>query len=211
MSTHARDALKRIGRKLRQTRQERGLTLAQVGVAAGVSRAFLSQLELGETSASVSSLLRICEALGLNLSTLFEAPQVALVRRGDRVPSVIGEAGVVNYALTPQWEGRAQLFETHIEPGGGAGEEKWAHSGELAIAHVLKGSLELRLDEERIVLRTGDALTFDPKVPHTWCNPSQRTEAVVLLFDVPATLSGPRSVTLWSAGGVTAEAASRPD
>lgn len=177
-----------IGRRLRAIRQERGLSLAQVADAAGLTRGFLSQLELGDTTASVSSLVRISAALGIELTSLFERPPSTLVRRAERQPSMLGGEGVVDYLLTPASEKRAQLIETHLDPGGYADTELWTRAGELVICHVLSGTLELRLEQERVVLGTGDSMTFDPRVPHTWRNPSKRYRTRVLWVDVPAEL-----------------------
>ena len=55
------------------------------------------------------------------------------------------------------------------------------------VVTVLKGSLQICLGEERTILFVGDAMSYDPRIPHTWGNPSKRQKAVVLFFDVPAT------------------------
>jgi transcriptional regulator with XRE-family HTH domain len=182
------EVVDRIGKRLRGIRAERGLTLQQIAAASGLTRAFISQLERGETSASVSSLYRICGALGVELQDLFEPPQSSLVRASERRASFLGGTGVVDYLLTPESERRAELIETHLEPGGTADEELFTRPGDLVIAHVRHGKLEVRLDAELITLGEGDTLTFDPTVPHTWCNPSKRARAVVLFVNLPGGL-----------------------
>jgi transcriptional regulator with XRE-family HTH domain len=182
------EVVDRIGKRLRGIRAERGLTLQQIAAASGLTRAFISQLERGETSASVSSLYRICAALGVELQDLFEPPQSSLVRASERRASFLGGTGVVDYLLTPESERRAELIETHLEPGGTADEELFTRPGDLVIAHVRHGKLEVRLDAELITLGEGDTLTFDPTVPHTWCNPSKRARAVVLFVNLPGGL-----------------------
>ena len=182
----AHEVLSLIGQRLRSIRHERGLSLAQVAAASGLTRGFLSQLELGDTSASVTSLARIASALGVDMSSLFERPPSPLVRRAERKPSMLGGEGVLDYLLTPDGERRAQMIETHLVPGGYADTELFARDGELVICHVQSGTLELRLGDERFILATGDTMTFDPKVPHTWGNPSKRYKATVLWVDVPA-------------------------
>jgi transcriptional regulator with XRE-family HTH domain len=175
-----------IGRRLRSARQERGMTLQQVARSSGLTGAFISQLERGDTSASISSLVKIAAALGIEVTSLFEKPSSTLVRRGDRVPTMLGGEGVMDYLLTPAAEKRAQVIETHLEPGGYADEELYTRGGELLICIVQSGTLEMRLEDERITLHAGDALTIDPKVPHTWRNPSRRSRTKVIWVDVPA-------------------------
>jgi mannose-6-phosphate isomerase-like protein (cupin superfamily) len=50
---------------------------------------------------------------------------------------------------------------------------------------VKRGSLEIRFEDETVVLGEGDTLTFDPTAPHTWRNPSLDDGTVVLFVDVP--------------------------
>jgi transcriptional regulator with XRE-family HTH domain len=178
--------LRLIGQRLRALRQERGLSLAQVAAAAGLTRGFLSQLELGDTAASVSSLVKIASALGVDVTSLFERPPSPLVRHAELKPSMLGGVGLVDYLLTPAGERRAQMIETHLEPGGHADTGLFARNGELVICHVVSGTLAMEFDGERCTLGTGDTLTFDPKVPHNWSNPSKRYRTKVFWVDVPA-------------------------
>ena len=182
----AHDVVQSIGRRLRSARQERGLTLRQVAKSSGLTAAFISQLERGDTSASVSSLVKIAAALGIEVTSLFEKPSSTLVRRGERVPAMLGGEGVLDYVLTPEGEKRAQVIETLLDPGGYADKELYTRGGELLICVVQSGTLEMRVEEERILLHAGDAMTLDPRVPHTWSNPSRRNCTRVLWVDVPA-------------------------
>ena len=56
-------------------RLEPGLTLAEMAKRSDVSLGYLSQIELGKNSASIETLYRICLALGMKMSELFQAVQ----------------------------------------------------------------------------------------------------------------------------------------
>jgi len=99
---------------------------------------------------------------------------------------MLGGEGVVDYVLTPEAEKRAQVIETHLDPGGYADKELYTRGGDLLICVVQSGTLEMRIEDERILLHPGDAITLDPKVPHTWSNPSRRNRTRVFWVDVPA-------------------------
>ncbi|MFC9461440.1 helix-turn-helix domain-containing protein [Streptomyces sp. NPDC056983] len=60
------------GPRLREMRQDRGLTLAAVAESAGVTKGFLSLAERGKTQVSVPNLLRICEVLDVQPGSLFD-------------------------------------------------------------------------------------------------------------------------------------------
>jgi transcriptional regulator with XRE-family HTH domain len=62
--------LRALGKRVRLARQERELTQEQLARAAGMSRSFLSLVELGDRGANVRLLYRLAEELGLPLSEL---------------------------------------------------------------------------------------------------------------------------------------------
>ena len=176
-----------IGARLRETRRTRGLTLD--AVAAGFTKSFVSAVERGETAPSVGSLYRICDALGISMASLFELvgrESSAVVRRADVRGTYFGGEGVVNYVLSPRSERRAQIIETRIEPGGSPGGELWSHPGELVMATVTSGRLEVRLGKHVTVLEEGDTIAYAPSEPHSWRNPDDVRRAVVMFFQIPA-------------------------
>lgn len=61
-----------LGSKIRQLRKERGLTLKQLANKTTLSVSLISQIELGKSAASVSTLCKLATALGVSMSHLFE-------------------------------------------------------------------------------------------------------------------------------------------
>ena len=61
-----------IGAKIRQLRKERALTLKQLANKTALSVSLISQIELGKSAASVSTLRKLATALGVSMSFLFE-------------------------------------------------------------------------------------------------------------------------------------------
>ena len=62
-----------IGGKLRGLRSGRGLTLKQVANKTGLSVSLISQIELGKSAASVSTLGKLSAALGVKMAEIFES------------------------------------------------------------------------------------------------------------------------------------------
>ncbi len=70
------DALKEaLGAAIRERRKGLALTLSNMSDRTGVSLGYLSQIELGKNSASIETLYRICLALGMKMSELFQSVQ----------------------------------------------------------------------------------------------------------------------------------------
>lgn len=68
------DVLAAMGRRIRDLRREKQLTLRQLSRRTNLSVSLLSQIERAESSASVSSLARVAGALDVRIPDLFEGP-----------------------------------------------------------------------------------------------------------------------------------------
>lgn len=158
----------RIGEQLKAARMARRMTLAEVAEAAGLTKGFLSKIERDQASASVASLMRICDTLGLSVADLFNATPGAVVRRAAYPPINFGGTGMMEYLLTPHGERRLQAILSEIAPGGGSGEEPYSLPADVEFVFVVSGRLAVVLNEDEVVLEAGDTLTFAPHVPHTF-------------------------------------------
>jgi len=173
------------GQRFRRLRARRGLSLAQVARATGVSIGFLSALERGQMRSSVATLRRIARFYRTNILSLFETAgeNPRLVRPTQR-KILETNAGVRMELLA--WGNTA--MEPHlfrVKPGGGSGES-YTHEGEEFL-HVLRGGFEIWLGHsEHYLLKTGDSLYFESSTPHRWRNPG-RTEAWLLWVNTPPT------------------------
>jgi transcriptional regulator with XRE-family HTH domain len=173
------------GQRFRRLRTRRGLSLAQVARATGVSVGFLSALERGQMRASVATLRRIARFYRTNILSFFQAAgeNPRLVRPQQR-KILQTESGVRMELLA--WGNTA--MEPHlfrVRPGGGSGES-YAHEGEEFL-HVLRGQFEIWLNsKEHYRLKPGDSLYFESSTPHRWKNPG-RSEAWLLWINTPPT------------------------
>ena len=173
------------GQRFRRLRTRRGLSLAQVARATGVSVGFLSALERGQMRSSIATLRRIARFYRTNILSFFEAAEEnpRLVRPAQRkiletIPGVRMELLAWGHtAMEPH------LFR--VQPGGGSGES-YAHEGEEFL-HVLRGDFEIWLNSgEHYRLKPGDSLYFESSTPHRWKNPG-RCETWLLWINTPPT------------------------
>ncbi|RJK94356.1 XRE family transcriptional regulator [Vallicoccus soli] len=145
------------------------MTLTELAAASGLTKGFLSRLERDLATASVAALVRVCDALGIAVGSLFEqAPPGQVVRAGEAPAIAFGGSGMVERLLTPRGERRLQAILGEVAPGGGSGDERYALPAQVELALVLEGALEVRFDDGATALGPGDALTFDPAAPHSF-------------------------------------------
>ena len=176
----------RIGEQLKAARLARRKTLAQVAAESGLTKGFLSKLERDQATASVASLMRLCEALDVSVGALFDASPGEVVRRNAYPRINFGGVGMVEYLLTPSGEQRLQAILSDIEPGGGSGEEPYSLPADVEFVIVVSGQLTVRLRDEQVVLEAGDTLTFPPNVPHTFRSTAPEGTTRVLWVFTPA-------------------------
>ncbi len=173
------------GQRFRRMRVKRGLSLAQVAKATGVSVGFLSALERGQMRSSIATLRRIARFYGTNILSLFEAAgdNPRLVRPADR--KILEATPDVRMELLAWGQTVMEPHLFRIKPGGGSGES-YSHEGEEFL-HVLRGNFEIWLNKgEYYRLKPGDSLYFESSTPHRWKNPG-RTETWLLWINTPPT------------------------
>jgi len=175
-----------IGARLRAARLGKGLTLEAVATSAGITQGFVSRLERDQVSPSVATLVAICDAVGLRVGELFEAPPTQIVRAGHGAPINFGGTGATESLLTPGNQSKVEVIRSVIDPGGSAGLALYALDTEVEFAYVLRGTLDIVIGEETFSLDAGDALTFRGRDPHTWRNASAADECEVLWMLAPA-------------------------
>jgi len=173
------------GARFRRLRQRRGLSLAQVAKATGVSVGFLSALERGQMSASIATLRRIARYYRTNILSFFEPAKdnSRLVKPGNR--KILETTKGVRMELLAWGNTAMEPHLFRVKPGGNSGES-YTHEGEEFL-HVLRGQFEIWLNhDERYVLTPGDSLYFQSSTPHLWRNPA-KTESWLLWINTPPT------------------------
>lgn len=63
---------KQIGKRIQYLRNQKGISQLDLALEAGVNRNYLSDLERGERNPTLKVLVKIAEALGVDLSTLVQ-------------------------------------------------------------------------------------------------------------------------------------------
>lgn len=176
-----------VGGRLRALRQARGLSIEQVAQAVGVNKSFISRLERDAVAASIATLLRVCDAVGIRPGTLFDPPPMKLVRSGEGRLIDLGGHLMREYLVSGDAQEQLMALLSDIEPGGGSGDEPYTLRSAADLVHVLEGRLELTVDGVVYPMAEGDTLTFPPTLAHTWRNPSRtrRTRALWVIVPPP--------------------------
>ncbi len=177
-----------LGGRIRALRQRKGFTLRELADRATVTESFLSQVERGVASPSIGTLRRIAAGLGESIGSLFDGetePGVLVRRRTRRVIEYPGLRARDEF-ITPSLQGKLQVILSVIEPGGGTGDEPYAHESDEECVLVLEGSLDLWIGETLYRLEEGDSVIHSSRIPHRNRNSGDRPARVLFILTPPS-------------------------
>lgn len=167
--------MERFARKLQKLREDRQLSLRSLGELAGVSPSAISQIEGGQVSPSIATLEKICNALGIRITTLFDepgsepAPIIVRATERRRLYSAGSRASIEPLAGDFARKKMQPILLT-LDPGGECGEHPYSSAEGEEFAMLIKGQAQFEQQHNRYVLEQGDAVYYDPRLLHNWRN-----------------------------------------
>jgi len=155
-----------LGRKIRELRKKRGLTMRQLAEAVGVNYTTIHRVETGRVSPSVVLLSLIAHQLGRSIVSLLEETrgQITVIRKQDQ-PEVHSDKmklrllvpqGLINDKISISF-GKADVGEFV--------DEHQTKGFELAI--IVKGRCVFKYGGQDYELKEGDLVYFDGNVWHS--------------------------------------------
>lgn len=157
-----------LGRKIRDLRLRRGLTVQQLAEASDLSKGFISQVENDRTSPSLATLRDLAAALETSVAYLVvEEDQVPhLVRREERPRLQVGGNTSKVEVLSAVPKRNLEMLMIEFPPGMTAGESRHYHHGEECMV-VIDGRVRLSCGDHVLILEPGDSCHYDGRVPHS--------------------------------------------
>lgn len=143
------------------------MSLRSVSEHTSLSTGLLSQIERGQSSASVNTLQLLAEALQVEVETFFSGGSLTaksktnpVTRAYERRSIGTDSNGAAIDWLTPRTAGAGlDLYLMYLEPDSGVDGTPTAKQG-VETGLLLEGGVELELGDEVYLLGTGDTFTF---------------------------------------------------
>jgi transcriptional regulator with XRE-family HTH domain len=184
----------KLGARLRELRQESGLSLRALAQRLDISSSAVSQIERGVMRPSVSRLIGYVTAIGAPLAAVFDtglekAPEgpaagtdttlsYAIRRSWEVAPIRLG-GGVTFRRLSPVPTSGVEFFESTYPPNSMSNThgQLLKHEG-YEIGTVTAGELTVDFETDVVTLAAGDSITFPCSRPHLISNRSDTVPAV---------------------------------
>jgi XRE family transcriptional regulator, regulator of sulfur utilization len=190
-SDHA--SLSELGRRVRDERMRRGLSLQQLSQRSRVSRSMISAIERATKAATVIVLDRIATGLNTSLSRLLEketGARVILLRHNRQKVAKVA-SGWERRILSPVLPGvEFEFMRTTLGPSVDAGVFLPHARGSREYVAVEKGTLLLTLDGDPHTLNAGDSIYYDGDCMHGFANLGRLPCVYYLAMDVSGDVAG---------------------
>ena len=158
-----------LGKKIRQMRNQKGLTQEELADRCELTKGYISQLENNLNSPSITTLTDILAALGSNLSEFFQEEREEKVVFSKNEFIEKDSDGVLWNWLIPNAQ-KNMMEPVLVELGEGvetAGDIP--HEGE-EFGYVLEGKIAIILGNKHHVCKKGEAFYYPANKPHSILN-----------------------------------------
>ena len=174
-----------LGKRVRQLREQNGLTLEELASRTELTKGFLSQLERNLASPSISTLEDIVEVLGVSLADFFREEEKRQIVFTDQDYSIDERDEMTITYLVPNGQQNQMdplLLRLAV---GGSSQTIAPHEGE-EMGYVLQGRVALKnlSSLETRTLKKGETFYIRGDSRHCLENKG-RTEAVILWISTP--------------------------
>ena len=180
----------RVGERIREARELRELTLADLSSRTGISVETLDRVESGKATPPLGALVRIGRALEMQMGYFISgaADKPLSVVRAESRPKVARRTqkaaeqyGYVYESLAPEKANRLmEPFLVTMTP---------TKFGELSIHEgqefifVLEGEISVKVEGETEVLRAGDSVYYDSSRPHlVKCHGKKSAKILAMIY-----------------------------
>ena len=190
------------GSRIREMRKKRGLTLKEVAEATGYTIGHISQIERDLKSPSLVALRKIAACLNCSEVWLImddselsaksseegkKSKESYLMRKENRIPMKIPEIDVSYSIFTPSKLPNAQ--EAHmtglivrLKPNTWVTEKMISHGNYDESLLLLKGELELRINNSTYMIYEGDSFYIPKNCLHNYLNTSNEEATIIVYF-----------------------------
>lgn len=181
-----------IAGRISALRATHKLSLDALATLSGVSRSNISLIERGQSSASATVLDKLAGALGVTMSSLFEASdaQTAAPSPVSRAPEqrvwTDPASGYLRRTLSPAAPSSIQLAEVTFPPGQRVICDAAVRRSDMdQQIWMIDGIMEISVDDQHWRLETGDCLAVRADQSFVYFNPTQSAARYLVALSIP--------------------------
>ena len=176
---------KKIGMRIRDLRNRNGLTQQELADRTELTKGFISQLERGQVSASIVTLMDLIECLGTTPAEFFRNEEEKVVFSSEEYFEKFDDSGSsIQWVIPTAQKFRMEPLLVVLQPHSGLEEDK-PHDGE-EFGFLISGRLTLRLGEKTYNVRAGESFYYQATVNHQISNAGARPAKFIWISTPPS-------------------------
>ncbi|MBT3360725.1 MAG: helix-turn-helix transcriptional regulator [Rhodospirillales bacterium] len=191
MKSEAPEVHQMIGKRLRQLRKTRGVTLDTLAKSTGFTKSYLSKIENAKKVPPIASLARIAEALNTDLAFFFDAngedvgskgDGICVVRANERETVMRGGSSfgydyqaLAHKKLDKLMEPFIFTFPPHVS------KDFFFEHAQEELFFVLSGRVSFEANGTKVVLEPGDCVYIGSNIPHRGQSIGEKATALVVV------------------------------
>jgi transcriptional regulator with XRE-family HTH domain len=173
-----------VGRRLREIRILRGLSLRVLAEKSRLNINTLSLIENEHTSPSVSTLQQLAQSLQVPITEFFQtnhgSKKLVHQKQGKHPRIAFKHSAMEDLAAGMPRFGAEPIIVT-LEPDADSGNKPIVHTGREFV-YCLDGHIAYTVDNEKYLLEAGDSLIFEAYLPHQWKNVDSTPSRALLVL-----------------------------
>ena len=182
----AETVMAQVGTRLRDLRKQNGLTQQELADRAELTKGFISQLEQGQVTPSLITLLDLIECLGTTPSDFFKSTgtEKIVFRESDSFEKIDEEGNSITWIVPSAQSNQMEPVLVTLQPHGALPTDD-PHNGE-EFGYVLSGRIALYRQETRFDVKAGESFYYEADKPHRIENPGSRPARLLWISTPPS-------------------------
>jgi len=183
------DYLIGIGKRIKEIRKESNKTISDIAQIAGVTGGLISRIENGRTIPSLPVLLKIINSLDVEVTDFFNGmPQVNsasyIVSRKEENSIIEKEDEAVgfNYTYIFGKQFSSLGFETVLLEVHPNSKREKVTTDAYEFKYVLSGECYYAIGDEQVLLKEGDSIFLDGRIPHVPMNKGSISSKMLVIY-----------------------------
>ena len=183
------DYLIGIGKRLKEIRKSSNRTISDIAIKAGVTNGLISRIENGRTMPSLPVLLKLINSLEIEVTDFFMGmPQSNganfIVSRKEENAIIEKEDEAIGFTYKYIFGKQVSSlgFETVLLEVAPNSEREKVTTDAYEFKYILSGECYYEIGEEEVLLKEGDSIFFDGRIPHVPINKGKISSKMLVVY-----------------------------
>ena len=183
------DYLIGIGKRIKEIRKNNNKVISEIAARADVTNGLISRIENGRTIPSLPVLLKIISSLDIEVTEFFNGmPQVNganfIISRKEENSIIEREDEAVGFNYTYIFGKQLSSlgFETVLLEVAPNSKREKVTTDAFEFKYVLSGECYYAIGDEEVLLKEGDSIFFDGRIPHVPFNKGSVSSKMLVIY-----------------------------